>query len=306
MTASSHRRADAGLIVYASLCLLSSWLVAAVWAMFSRGATPSTVGTKLFSALVVYALTMGWQPLAATWIARRWVDPIDVVELGFRPARSRDSLAAGASAVAIVGAASLVALGLVGLGWTHPVTAAPPERGVVIDDVVVLLVASCGTALLGSLQSVTEELGWRGYFLRRATERFGRWRGLVLQGALWGVWYAPVIFFASFGHWGVRSAIVRGAVCVLTSTMLGVLLGALALASRSLTPVIVANTTITFVAGFPYVFVGIDAGLRTAVFGPAGWIVLGALLFGLSRCCPRLFAREVPTERSCVTSRGLS
>lgn len=297
MSADRHR-ASAGLVVFAALCLLSSWLVAAVWAAFAQSEPPFSVGTRLFAALVVYALTMGWQPLVATWIVRRWIDPIDVVDLGFRPAKSRDSVLAGVAAMLVVGVASLVALGFVALGWTGATSAHSPERGVVIDDNVVLFIASTGTVLIGVFQAMTEEVGWRGYFLHRATQRFGRFRGLVLQSVLWGVWYAPVIFFASYRHGGVRGAVVRGAVCVLTSALLGVLLGVLTLASRSLTPAVIANTTVTFAAGLPYVLVGIDAGVRSAVFGPAGWIVLGALVLALSSRCALFSPRD--SSRTCA------
>ena len=37
-----------------------------------------------------------------------------------------------------------------------------------------------------------EELGWRGFLLPRLLP-LGQWRAIVLSGAIWGFWHAPVI-----------------------------------------------------------------------------------------------------------------
>src|SRR5262249_51642627 len=126
-----------------------------------------------------------------------------------------------------------------------------------------------------------EEVGWRGYFLPRAMERFGKWRGLFLHGAVWGMWYAPAVFFACIGTLDLAASTGRCLSFVATCVLLGTLFGWLRLASRSVMPVVAANTTLTLAAGLPYVVHDVDAGVRAAAFGPAGWIVLGIAIGGL-------------------------
>ena len=154
-----------------------------------------------------------------------------------------------------------------------------------------LLFAFFGTIALVWVQAFAEELGWRGYFLPRAMERFGHWPGLVLHGAVWGLWYAPVLLFATAGPLEFAS-FVRPLAFVVTCALLGTLYGWLRLASGSLAPVVVTNTTLTLAAGLPYVIHGVDPGLRSAAFGASGWLVLvvaiGALTLTRWRSVVRL------------------
>ncbi len=99
-----------------------------------------------------------------------------------------------------------------------------------------LSLAFLGTLALVVGQAFTEEIGWRGYFLPRAMERFGRWGGLVIHGAVWGLWYAPVLFFSSHGQLAWFDSIARSLGFVLSCVLLGTLLGWLRLASRSVLP----------------------------------------------------------------------
>jgi hypothetical protein len=143
------------------------------------------------------------------------------------------------------------------------------------------------------LQAAAEEIGWRGYVLPAAMQRFGRWRGLVLQAVMWGTWYAPVVFFATLGRSG---SFARCASFVLTCTLLGVLLGWLRLAAKSVGPAVTANVTLTLVGGMPYVLYGLDAGLRSTIYRPMGWLVLTAALAGLLLSRWREVVRVPKTE----------
>lgn len=280
MSAEERRRASAGLIVWALLCFSSSWFVAASLRVFSLNTAPAAVGTRLFVTLILYALTMGWQPFVATWVVRTWVDPPTPLDLGLRPSERSFSVLGAAAALLAALCASLVAWAWVGLGWLAPYASAPlePMTRAAGSAMALLVVASVGTFVLGVGQSFAEEVGWRGYFLLRAMQRFGPLRGLLLQGVLWGLWYAPVVFFTSFGELAPRAAIVRSSGFVLTCALVGTLLGCLRLASSSVGPAVVANTTFTFATGLPYVLHGLDAGLRGALFGPAGWLVLAVFV----------------------------
>ncbi|HEU4406342.1 MAG TPA: CPBP family intramembrane glutamic endopeptidase [Polyangiaceae bacterium] len=272
-----------------ALSFLGSWFVAASLRVFGLTVAPSALGTRLFTTSLLYAATMGLQPLVAAWVVRRWVDAPDRLDLGLRPARWAFSLvgALGAMGVAVLAAlaASLaVALGALEASPLHgSAEAGLASGGRSVAGLIALTVAFAGTLALVGAQAFAEEVAWRGYFLPRSMERLGEWRGLLLHGAVWGLWYAPVLFFASYGSVAPFASLGRGLGFVVTCALLGTLLGWLRLASRSVVPVVVANVTLTLAAGLPYVVHGVDAGLRSAAFGPPGWLVLLAAIGGLWR-----------------------
>jgi membrane protease YdiL (CAAX protease family) len=178
-------------------------------------------------------------------------------------------------------AALLTRLGVVGVSASINGTAEFSSATTPGSRTLALILAFTATILLVWLQCFAEEVGWRGYFLPRVMERFGRWRGLFLHGVVWGLWYAPLLFLAGYGQMAMFGVLRRSASFVVTCVLLGMLLGWLRLASRSLVPVVIANTTLTLAAGLPYVLHGVDAGQRSAVFLPVGWLVLISVIAGL-------------------------
>lgn len=282
-------RGKAGLLLFAALCFLGSWWVAATLRVFDLNVAPPALGTRLFTTALLYALAMGWQPLMATWVVRRWVEAPQGVDLGLRPSTRQFMTAGWLGALLFAAAATLVAWCVEGMAAPAALDAAgvvdlEPPMGVPSGaQAAGVFLAFVGTLVLICLQAFTEEVGWRGYFLARAMDCFGATRGLLLQGLVWGVWYAPVLFFASFARQAPLASLGRSVVCVVTCVLLGTLLGWLRLASKSVAPVVVANTTLTLAAGLPYVLHGLDAGLRSAVLGPAGWLPLALGLVFLAR-----------------------
>jgi len=309
MSQYEHRRATAGLLLFVALSFLGSWFVAAALRVFGLTVDPSTLGTRLFTTSLLYAVSMGWQPIVATWVVRRWVDPPDRLDLGLRPSRLMFSVIGALSAVGVASAATAVAWAAAQLGLSSPrglhgtaelaLSAETPSG----TGILAITLAFAATLVLIWIQAFAEEVGWRGYFLPRAMERLGKWRGLVLHGAVWGLWYAPVLFFASYGQLDPFGSLGRSLGFVVTCMLLGTLFGWLRLASRSLAPVVIANSTLTLAAGLPYVVHGVDAGTRGAAFGPAGWVVLllviGSLLLSRWRSVVQVPERlAAPPERS--------
>lgn len=295
--AEAARRRSAGLAMFVALSFLGSWFVAAALRVFELNVAPAAIGTRLFTTSLLYAFTMGWQPLVATWVVRRFIDvPLDPAgpDLGLRPSRPIFSIVGAAAALGFVLAAiglawgaSVLAPSLISLGAAplHGAAEAASPAGAAGGWPLALPLAFAGTFALVWLQAFTEEIGWRGYFLPRAMQRFGRWPGLLAHGLVWGAWYAPVVFFASYGtsHGGGAGSLGRSLSFVVTCGLVGTLLGWLRLASQSLGPAIVANISLTLAAGLPYAVHGLDAGLRSAAFGPAGWVLLLAAIAALVR-----------------------
>lgn len=74
------------------------------------------------------------------------------------------------------------ALGRLGLGGVDPRLAFP----------VALLVAAPLGAFLGSLQTLGEELGWRGLLSPRLVAAYGLVKASLLTGLIWSAWHYPV------------------------------------------------------------------------------------------------------------------
>jgi uncharacterized protein len=270
----------AGMAMFLALTFLASWFVAASLRVFELNAAPEALGTRLFATSLLYALTMGWQPLVATWVVLRWVDRSGQSDLALRPTRRIFTLVGGLGALVFPLLAAALAWVGVMFGLFAPATfsghaeSAPTEPHTTLWQVLAMLGAFVGTLLLLWCQAFTEEIGWRGYFLPRAMQRLGRFRGLFAHGVVWGIWYAPVLFFSTYGELTPSGSVLRSLAFIVTSMLVGTLLGWLRLASKSLVPAVIANATLTLMAGLPYFVHGIDAGLRAAIFGAPGWIVL--------------------------------
>lgn len=289
------RRLTASLILFVALAFLGSWFVAAALRVFELNVAPAAIGTRLFTTSLLYAITMGWQPVAAAWVVRRFIEPpgdpqADLADLGLRPARPIFSVVGGAAALGFVAAAiglawlaAAVAPSLASLGALPAGGVAEGPRAAPDAWLPALPLAFAGTLALVWLQAFTEEIGWRGFFLPRAMRRLGRWPGLLAHGALWGAWYAPVLFFTNYGPLGGGGSLGRALSFAVTCALVGTLLGWLRLASRSLVPAVVANLSLTLAAGLPYVVHGVDAGARAAALGPAGWVIALAAIAALLR-----------------------
>lgn len=286
---SSSAPAWKGVVVYIALTFAFAWiptlLLRDVWLMLAHGAAH-----RLFLVSLLYAVTMGWQPLVSAWIVRRWVDSPGRHAHGLEPARS-SFFAVGAFAPLVLAGASLVVsvgahqLGL-SEGWrvlevSKPIETPPAPS---LLAAATLLQAFVCTVLLIWLQALSEEIGWRGYFLVRLMQLLGPWWGLLFHGLVWGLWYAPPLLLVSGQLTGAPP--LHAPAFALTCMLLGALLGWLRLASRSIIPTTVANATLTLAAGLPFLLQGTEVGLRGAAYGPPGWFPMVLLLLVLvqGRC----------------------
>lgn len=243
---------------------------------------PDSLPRQMLLASAGYVLTMTLPPVVALFVVRRWIDraPLDY---GAAPPSTRYRILAVAGAFAVMAAAAGIAQ-LVAPG-AGPDRSVGPSRDLLLPLLFVVVIAF----LL--LQAAAEEIGWRGYLMPRMMERLGAWPGVVVHGALWGVWYAPLFAAAN----GVDDPGARSLQFVLTSTLLGVLLGWLRIASGSILTCVTANIVLTLAAGLPLVVME-DPPVRSAVYGPLGWIPLSVailIVFATGRhAAVRGFARR--------------
>ena len=87
-------------------------------------------------------------------------------------------------------------------------------------------------SLLGSIVTIGEEFGWRGYLQEKLIQKFGLNRGLIFLGVIWGYWHLPIGLMG----WNFPDHPVLGAFVLtpLSTVFIGIFLGWLYLRSRSI------------------------------------------------------------------------
>ena len=276
--------------MYLLLTFGFSWIPAALLQRVWSGQSVPTPLRLLVSSLV-YALCMGWQPLVALWVVRRWVDRVNLDDV-LGAARPRFYALAALAPLALAGLAMGVALMWPG-AVLQPSGAAAEGDLSSLGRVLLLTAAAAAALALLWIQALAEEVGWRGYFLARFMGELGPWPGLALHGAIWGLWYAPLLLLSSGDYAG---STLKSASFVLTCMFLGALLGWLRLASKSVVPTTLANSLLTVTAGLPFLLQGDDPGLRGAAYGPAGWLPMIVALLLLLTTRLRQAVRTPPIE----------
>ncbi|REJ08198.1 CPBP family intramembrane metalloprotease [Microbacterium bovistercoris] len=159
-------------------------------------------------------------------------------------------------------------------GAVPPGTELPPAFVLVAAQLASLPVAA---ATVNALAAFGEELGWRG-FLVPALRRYGTWTALLVSGAIWGLWHAPVILLGyNFGRTDILGVLLMVGGCV----AVGVLFGWTRLRSGSVWPAVFAHGALNAAAGLPMVFRAAGTPLDPAfsiVLGISGWIACAIVI----------------------------
>ena len=122
-----------------------------------------------------------------------------------------------------------------------------------------------------------EELGWRGFLQPRLTRSgFGVWPSMIITGAIWGLWHAPVMIRGQYPGHPYVGAVLTIPYCVLLAIIFGwlrnvsgsVWVAAVAHASLDIST---SDGVATLAPGFDFAVVG---GLESIV----GWVVLSAFV----------------------------
>jgi membrane protease YdiL (CAAX protease family) len=242
-----------GAVVFVILTL--GLTLASAWICVPLAADIEPDAGAMLRASVLYVAVIGWQPVLAFAVAQRLFADRRPFDGGVRPVARRDSLFAIAVALFVLGTAAVLAR-------SEPSTMLGPA----LPSVARVVVAIATIVGILWLQAIVEELAFRGYLLPRLMRSLGPWPGLVVHGIVWGLCYAPL--FAVGGD-----SVTRSLRYVVTCALLGIVLGWLRLATRSIFASAASNATLTICAGLPLVLVG-ESSPFSATFGPPGWLPL--------------------------------
>lgn len=129
--------------------------------------------------------------------------------------------------------------------------------------------------VINTIPCFGEEFGWRGYLLMRLLP-LGRLRAMVLSGAIWGLWHAPIILQGyNYPQHPLLGVPLMISLCIL----LGIILGWLRLASGSVFPAAVAHASVNGPGSAVLSFLRVRSDLTTGLTGLLGQAVM--LLFVL-------------------------
>jgi membrane protease YdiL (CAAX protease family) len=275
-----------GVGVYLALAFGLSWAAQIALSLALRGG-PQTLAS-LGAGILVAALFLMWPPAIGAFVARRWVEagsPRRTVAGGFTDGGLRWP-AWRYVALAWLGPAALTLLTAVASLPLYPFDPAfaplrelaersgrPLPAAPEVVAIVQLAFALTLAVPINSLFALGEELGWRGYLLPRLMALRGPWSGLLLHGAIWGFWHAPLIVLTGYNY--PRHQLLGVGLFVVSGALMGVLLGWLQLASRSVISPTIAHGALNAIGGAPLLVLrGVDPAVGGVVYSPIGWVVL--------------------------------
>ena len=190
-----------------------------------------------------------------------------------------------AASVAVAALCGWVRLDLVHFSGFAELLEASVPAGVPVPPAIVVIVSQLvmipfAAATVNALLAFGEELGWRG-FLVPALRPMGTWPSLLLSGAIWGVWHAPLILLGyNFGRFDITGVLLMTGGCIAW----GVLLGWLRLRSASMWPAVFAHGAMNAAGGM----IGLVHAAGTSfdpalagILGAAGWITCAAVVIVL-------------------------
>lgn len=150
--------------------------------------------------------------------------------------------------------------------------------------------------LLNMFFAVGEEAGWRGVLYPILKKRFGKTRGRIFGGLIWGCWHWPVMILTGYeygtGYWGAPFT-GMALFCVITTAM-GVLMDHYYEKTESIWVPALCHGAINAFAGVPIIFLN-----STSNVSP----LLGPLMIGLIGGLPLILVAAVISQKDLSEGR---
>ena len=150
--------------------------------------------------------------------------------------------------------------------------------------------------IVGSIITLGEEFGWRGYLQEKFLRKFGLNWGLIALGIIWGYWHFPLVLMG----WTFPSHPVLGAILLfpISTVFLGIFEGWIYLRSRSIWMPSLAHAAINLFAGFLFQMnMQQNEIILQLIFMVAWGIVAGICLISLNRKKPMLWQEVTENGR---------
>lgn len=303
MTKNISRMDGRSVVLYSALCVAGAWLLCMpLWL--------NPAGLKHWSAKIILPVMM-LIPAGVTalmvWVVRPEPDKRHLLGLGLgRHGWWWYWLFAWLVVPAFVIAAPFVsaALGFFTLdlrefsGFRKMLLAAGGEAALKAVPIQVMVFGQLLAVLLAPVLNVIfalgEEMGWRGYLLPRLLP-LGQWPALLISGAIWGAWHAPVILM---GYNYPAHPALGVLMMLLFCVILGILFGWTRLVTGSIWPAVIAHGALNGSAGAVFLFAKAGTSFDSIHAGITGWTgwILPVLWILFLIFTGRLPVRDAPTE----------
>ena len=277
-------------------------------------------GRGLNSPWAALIILQNFTPAVATLIVVRWISPLPQIRIATGLRRGVKGTGWGwyylFALFGIVGfaiAAPFVAalLGMYPLdlanfsGYRAALESLPGgDQLLTLGPILVVVLAGFAFTILYALAitpfTFGEEWGWRGYLLPQLLPLDQRpegvlvgWRGLLISGAIWGFWHAPL---SLLGGTYPLHPVLGVLMYVFLGMIFGTILGWMRLATGSIWPAVLGHAAFDASAGAVYVFSRAGAPLDSAVVGVTGWTgwILPLLFIAFLVVTHRLPVRNLP------------
>lgn len=154
----------------------------------------------------------------------------------------------------------------------------------VLGVIAVGLIMIAPMVFMNHILAFGEEIGWRGYLLPLLCEKIGTVWGILLDGILWGVAHAPLVYFGVNYAGDYAGAPWTGMLMmVVFATVVGIFLSYLTMKTQSVIPACIAHGVINAIREAPLFVCVVEYNALlgpkpSGIIGMSGFLVLGVVI----------------------------